>query len=72
MINFGRSVGLENYRTQTIFEYVHETFYGYVLEHLEPARSEKTMKTNGFFLRKCLTVLDLIEGLWLVGKRFRR
>ena len=27
---------------------------------------------NGFFLRKGLTVIDLFQGLWSVGARFRR
>ena len=54
------------------FEYLRETLYKHALEHLEVARSEKKKEKRVFFLRKHLAVIDLLEGLSLVGTYFRR
>ena len=53
------------------FEYLRETWYKHAFEHLEAARSEKKGK-NLFYLRKRQTIIDLFEGLRLVGTQFRR
>ena len=55
------------------FEYLHETVYKHALKHLEAARPEK----NALFFVVLRTVnawliIDLFEGLWLVGTHFRR
>ena len=49
-----------------IFEQLREYFYRLALEYLEPARSEKKQK-KGSLLRKRLTTIDLVEGMWPVG-----
>ena len=52
-----------------IFERLRETFR-HALEYLQLARSEKNEK-NARFLQKHLIIIDLFEGLWSVGTRFR-
>ena len=52
------------------FEYLRETMYKHPLEHLEAARPEKKEFFSSY--GKCLTIIDLFEGIWLVGTRFRR
>ena len=52
-----------------IFEKSGTLFYRHALEYLQSARSEnKRGKTQP---RKRLAIVDLFEGLWSVGTRFR-
>ena len=52
-------------------EDLRETFCRRALGYLKPARLEKTTRKS-FSLQKRLTMVDLFEGLWSVGTRFRR
>ena len=56
-------------RSQTS-EYLHETFCRRALEYLQPARKKKKGK-KCCFLQERLAIIDLFEGLWSVGTRFR-
>ena len=53
------------------FEYLRETLYKHALEHLEAARLEKWGR-GGSSYGKRVTIIDLFEGLWLIGTHFRR
>ena len=53
-----------------VFEHLREPFRGMPWGCLEQARSENKWETNGFFLLKRLTSIDLFEGIWLVGTYF--
>ena len=55
-----------------IFEYLRETFCRRALENLQSARSEEKKREKKVFQRKRLAIVDLFEGLWSVGARFRR
>ena len=60
-------------RTQSVLRTLAWNFVQtYALQHLEAARQGKIWKTLFSFYRKRLTVMDLFEGLWLVGTHFRR
>ena len=53
------------------FEHMRETLCKHALVHVEAARSEKKrVKTQSYGKR--LTIIDLFEGLWLLGTHFRR
>ena len=54
-----------------IFEYLRETFYRHVLEYLQWVRPEKMKKKRKNPLGKRLTIIDVFEGLWSLGTRFR-
>ncbi|CAM9525422.1 unnamed protein product [Laminaria digitata] len=69
--DFGRHYDLVLVLRSQFFEHFRETMYRHALEDLELARSGKKM-FYFFFLRKRLTLLDLFEGLCLVGTHIQR
>ena len=74
-LDFGVKCGLLLVLRSQFFEYLRETGYKHALEHLEAARSQKKMGGKNAFLRRKrlrVTIIDLFEGLWLVGTHFRR
>ena len=54
-----------------IFEYSRETFSRRALEYLKSVRSEKKIIIIKKKLWTRLTIIDLFEGMWSVGTRFR-
>ena len=55
-----------------IFEYLREKKYRHAFQYLQSARSEEKKREKKVFQRKRLAIVDLFEGLWSVGARFRR
>ena len=55
-----------------IFEYLCETFGRRALGYLESASiKDNKEEKKGFFLRKRLTIIGLLKGLWSMGTRLR-
>ena len=53
-------------------DYLRQTSYKHALKYLEAARWEKKQVKQNPSYGKRLTIVDLFEGLWLIGTDFRR